>query len=539
MKNYCLGGGAFPRVPGLLLALLVAGVVLGLAACSPAAPEAPQEAKTYAVADPTGDWGFPSPYAHYSRGPGYVRLSFLFDTLVWKDAHGLIPALAEKWEYLEGENTYLFHLRPGVTWHDGEKFTAGDVVFTFDYMRQHPYPFADTTVVKKAEALDELTVKLSLAAPYAPFLTNIAGTVPILPQHIWKNVEDPGRWRAPEALVGTGPFKLLDYNREQGTYLYEANADYYWGKPRVERLQFIKIGPQVAVSALHRKQVQVAEIPPELVEEAKRQGLVVLSGSHDWVAKLMINHRKEPLNNAVLRQALAYAIDRQALVDTCLRGHGLPGSPGLLPPDSTWYEAPAEQYPYDPEKAEELLRGLGYVRRGDYYEKGGQVLELELLVRGDSAPAGGSPGEREGELIKAQLERVGIKVNLRSLEAKTLDNRVAEWQFDLALSGHGGLGGDPEILNRVILGQGFNSARYQESQELNQLLQAQVREMDVAKRKALVGRVQEVYARELPALPLYYPTWYWAHDGSVNLYYTAGGVGSGVPIPLNKMAFVK
>lgn len=466
-------------------------------------------------------------------------MSFIFDTLVWKDAQGLVPALAESWEYLEGENAYLFHLRPGITWHDGQKFTAGDVVFTFEYMRRHPYPFADTGVVKTAEALDALTVKISPAAAYAPFLTNIAGTVPILPEHIWKDVEDPYQWRAAEALVGTGPFRLADYNQEQGTYLYEANSEYYQGRPQVDRLQFVKIGPQVALSALQQKQVNAGQVPPELVQEAEAQGFAVLSGTHDWVAKLMINHQKEPLSQVEFRQALAYAIDRQALVETCLRGHGLPGSPGLLPQDSKWYNPMVQAYSYDPGRAEEMLTRLGYVRRGAYREKDGRVLELELLVRGGSPMVGGSPGEREGEMIKAQLEGVGIKVNLRSLEAKTLDNRVANWQFDLALSGHGGLGGDPEILHKVILGQGFNSARYQGGQELTGLLQAQLGEAGAGRRWDLVARAQEVYAREMPALPLYYPTSYWAHDGSVNLYYTAGGVGSGVPNPLNKMAFIK
>jgi peptide/nickel transport system substrate-binding protein len=142
-------------------------------------------------------------------------------------------------------------------------------------------------------------------------------------------------------------------------------------------------------------------------------------------------------------------------------------------------------------------------------------------------------------MIKAQLEKTGIKVNLHSLEAKTLDSRVGEWKFDLALSGHGGLGGDPESLNRFISGQGFNSARYRNNGELNDILKQQTSVMDKEKRMELVGKIQEIYAGEIPALPLYYPTWHWVHDGQVNLYYTVQGIGSGVPIPLNKMSFVK
>ncbi|KKM09604.1 ABC transporter substrate-binding protein [Clostridiales bacterium PH28_bin88] len=513
---------------------------LALAGCGGPGSGIGNKEITYTIADPTGDWGFPSPHAHYSRGPGYIRMSLIFDTLVWKDDQGYVPALAKSWQYLKEENAYLLELQRGVTWHDGKKFTAGDVVFTFQYMQKHPYQWVDTTIVNQAEAIDDHTVKLYLSKPYAPFLTNVLGTLPILPEHIWKGVENPEQFQEKEALVGTGPFQLVDYNKEQGIYLYAANENYYQGKPQVGQLKFIKMGEQVAASALQQQQVNAAQVPPELVGALEKEGFQILEGSHDWVAKLMINHRRDPLAQTEFRQALAYAIDRQALVEICLRGHGLAGSPGLLPPDNPWYNPAIEPYGYNPARAGEILAGLGYTRQGDYYRKDGRVLELELLIRGGTAATAGAPGEREGELVKEQLERAGIKVNLRSLEAKTLDSRVGEWQFDLALSGHGGLGGDPQqSLNQSILGQGFNSARYEGSELLNGLLQSQLREMDEDKRRELVAGVQEHYAREMPAIPLYYPTWYWVHDGSVPLYYTTGGVGSGVPVPVNKMAFLK
>lgn len=523
----------------LLAAFVTAGCGAGGTGGGPATGT-PGEVASFTVADPTGDWGFPSPYAHYSRGPGYVRMSFIFDTLVWKDDKQVIPALAEKWEYLPEENAYVFHLRHNVTWHDGEPFTARDVVFTFNYMRQHPYQWVDLSVLQGAEALDEYTVKLVLARPYAPFLDGVAGTVPVLPEHIWKDVTDPLHFTEKQALVGTGPYQLADYNKEQGTYRYVAFDQYYLGKPKVRELRFVKVSGEMAASALRQHRVDLAQVPPELVENLKKEGFEIITGAHDWVAKMMINHHKEPLNNKELRQALAYAIDRRALVDITLRGHGIPGSPGLVPPDNEWYNTGLDgSYPVDPAKVGELLTRLGYVKNGDYYEKDGRVLELELLVSGGGTGTPGAPGERAGEMIKNQLEQQGIKVNMRSLEAKTLDNRVAEWRFDLALSGHGGLGGDPEILNKVITGGGFNSARYTGNDELNDVLKKQLAATDPAERRNLVARVQEIHAGELPCLPLYYPTWYYAHNGKVKLYFTLRGLGSGVPLPLNKMSFVQ
>lgn len=527
---------------GRLLALGIALSLLVFAVTGCGAEKASQEAApsreriaVYTVADSTGDWGFPSPYAHYSRGPGYVRMSFIFDTLVWKDDKGYVPALAESWEYLGDENAYIFKLRKDVTWHDGEKFTAKDVVFTFNYIKEHPYQWVDPSIIVKTEAVGDYTMEVYLSKPYAPFMDNVACTLPILPEHVWKDVQNPEQFQEGEALIGTGPFKLVDYNKAQGTYLYEAYDDYYLGKPKVRQLKFVKVSEEMAASALKQKQVNAASIPPELVDEMKKEGFTVLEGAHDWNAKLMINHKKPPLNEKRFRQALACAIDRKQIVATCLRGHGLAGSPGLLPPDNPWFNPETEQCPYDPTKAQEILESLGYVKKGSYYQKDGKVLELELLVAGGTS----SPGEREGEMIKQQLEKVGIKVNLRSLDSKTRDSMVNEWKFDLALSGHGGLGGDPDILNRTIVGQGFNSARYTSNETLLNLLKKQQQEMNKDERKKLIGEIQKVYAEEVPALTIYYPTWYWVHDEKVKLFYTWQGIATGVPIPLNKLAFVK
>lgn len=493
----------------------------------------------YTIADPTGDWGYPSPYTHYARGPGYVRMSLIFDTLVWKDESGLIPALAESWLYLEEQGAYRFNLRRDVTWHDGKAFTAADVVFTMEYIKRYPYQFVDGAKVREAVAADSYTVDIYLEHPDASFLDSVAGTLPVLPAHIWEDVDNPYEYIHQNAVTGNGPYMLIDYNKAQGTYLYGANPDYYGGEPRFEQLRFVRVSPEMAGSALRQKKVSAAQVPAELVPELAEQELAVVTGSHDWMAKLMINHTREPLDSREFRQALVYAIDRTALVETCLRGHALPGSPGLLPPDHPWHEPGAGIYSHDLGRAGEIIESLGYIKNtGGYYEKDGAVLELELLISGSPGPAG-APGEREGEMLQRQLAAAGIKVNLRSLEAKTLDNRVLEWQFDLALIGHGGVGGDPAVLARLITGPGFNSARYTAHEQLVELLERQGREMDLAERQRLVGEIQVLYAGEMPALPLYYPTWYWAHDGRADLFYTKGGIGTGVPIPLNKIAFVE
>lgn len=488
-------------------------------------------ANTYTIADPTGDWGLPSPYGHYQRGPGYLRMSFVFDTLVWKDSEQFVPALAQSWNYNKDDNSYIFKLHRDVTWHDGEKFDARDVLFTFNYTKKFPYAWSDTSKIKTVETPDPYTVIVKLKEPYAPFMDMIACTLPVLPEHIWKQTDKPEEFTEPGATVGTGPFKLVDYNKEHGTYLYEANESYYGGQPLIKNIRFVKVGKEMTSAALKKGEVNAAAVPPETIEELRNSGLQVITGPHFENAKLMVNHRKEPLSQKEFRQALAYAIDRNQLVQIVKRGHGVAASPGMLPKDSPWYNPSVEQYPYNPEMSKKILEQQGYVLKDGYYTKEGRVLNMELLANPDYS--------REAELIAKQLIKVGIKIDTRSMESKTLDRRVENWEFDLAINGHGGLGGDPEQLNRLILGKGFNSTRFSANQKLNRLLSEQLRETDLTARKKMVQEAQKIYADELPALSLYYPTSYWAHDGSIPLFYTKGGVALGVPLPLNKMSFVK
>ncbi|MDQ1261456.1 MAG: peptide/nickel transport system substrate-binding protein [Euryarchaeota archaeon] len=516
------------RLP--LLGFAATGLLL-LVLCS--AQAADETVDVLTIADATGDWGFPSPYGHYSRGPGYIRMSLIFDTLIWKDASGFVPALAKSWEYLPDEKAYVFHLREGVTWNDGQPFTAQDVAFTVQYIKDHPYSWVDSGIIEEVEASDDNTVKITLKKDYAPFLDQVAGTLPIMPEHVYKDVSDPANFKDDAALTGTGPFKLVNYDKTQGTYLYEANENYYQGAPKVKQIKFVKISLEMSAAALEKGDVDAATVPGETVTDLKKKDFAVVEASHDWVAKIMVNHMKAPFSDAKFRQALYYAIDRQDLVDTGLRGFGLAGSPGLYAPDNQWYNVNQEQYSFDPAKAGQLLKELGYEKKegSRYYTKAGEPEAIELLATATT--------ERQGELIAKQLDAAGFKVNLRSVDAKTLDSLVGAWQFDLALSGHGGLGGDPAILNKVVSDKkSFNSARYDEDAKLIDLLNEQIEEMDPAKRKELVDSAQELIAQDLPALPLYYTDTFWASNDAVSYYYTYGGVGSGVPIAMNKMIFV-
>jgi peptide/nickel transport system substrate-binding protein len=520
----------------LLVAIIILSIsLLVLPACNTDKPlESPPETETqldsYTIADSTGDWGYPSPYAHYSRGPGYVRMNFIFETLVWKNATEFVPQLASDWEYDASDNAYIFELQENVKWHDGVDFTADDVVFTYNYTEEHPYQWVDNSIVESVEALDEYTVKLYLSQPYAPFSQDVVGAQPILPKHIWESVTVPEEFLAPEAVIGTGPYTLADYSKEHGTYLYKANDSYYLGTPAVKELKFVKLAAEMNPAALEDGTVNSASVPAEVLEDIESAGFTVITAPVSWNGKLTINHQKEPLSSKEFRQALAYAIDRESLVQIVFRGNAIAGSPGMVPPTSVWYNPATPQYEYDPEKAKQLIEGLGYQLEGDYYAKDGQPLKLSLIAAADYKDL--------GQFITQQLEQIGIDVDFQTLEGKTVDAKVGAWDFDLSIYGHGGLY-EPSFLERSILGEGFNSARYSSNPELTQLLKDELTEMDTAKRRDMVFQIQELYAEDVPALTLYYPKSYLAHDGSLTLYYTMDGIAVGVPIPLNRMCFVK
>jgi peptide/nickel transport system substrate-binding protein len=387
----------------------------------------------------------------------------------------------------------------------------------------------DNTIVSSAEALDDHTVVFYLSQPYAPFFQTFAGALPILPQHIWEGVTEPETFLGDEAVIGTGPYTLGDYNKEQGTYLYLAYNDYYLGTPAVDEIKFIKISNELTPAALEDGTVSMGSIQADITADFEAQGFTIITTPPSWNAKLTINHQKEPLSSKEFRQALAYAIDRQQLVDITQRGYAMAGSPGLLPPTSAWYNPDIPQYEYDVAKAQELLTGLGYILEGDYFTKDGEVLELSLIAAADF--------QEVGQFIQQQLEDAGINIDFTTLESKTVDSRVGAWDFDLSIYGHGGLY-DPSILKTTILDDGFNSARYTANETLTGLIMGQFNEMDEVARKDMILQAQRLYAEDLPALSLYYPESYTAHDGSLDLFYTIDGIAIGVPIPLNRTAFV-
>jgi peptide/nickel transport system substrate-binding protein len=490
---------------------------------------------------PGGDWGLPTPFTFYPRGPGYIHLSFVYDTLVWKDRQGFVPWLAESWETAPNGATWTFHLRRDVRWQDGKLLTAKDVVFTFDYLRRHPVEWFPLQKIRNVEAPDDFTVVFHMDGPYAPFLGHVAGSIPVIPMHIWRDVSDPRQTTVLDRVVGSGPYRLVLYDKSQGAYAYEANTDFFLGQPQVRKILFVPTGDPVA--ALDRGDVDEAPIPVSLLQRFRNdKKYSLMSGPGYSLLTLLFNTDRHPFSEAVARHAFAHAIDRTALIDHAVPG-GLegarPGSPGFLPPDSKWFDPECQDvYGFDPSGARDLLRSLGIEdRNGDGIceAEDGSPMRFTLITT--------SPYMREAESLKLMLKEIGFAIDLRALDVKTLDAMVREGRFDLALTAHGGLGGAPSVVGGfgVARDEPLSPGTPKDPKYLETARQLLVT-TNPAESAELCKRMQRLYADELPTIPLYYPIGYIAYRSDVfnGWFYTAeGGIAIGVPSPFNKLAFIR
>ncbi|MDR7482238.1 MAG: ABC transporter substrate-binding protein [Armatimonadota bacterium] len=484
------------------------------------------------------DVGFPTPFAFSTLGPGgIVRLSFIYDTLVWKDERGLIPWLADSWRTSPDGTAYVFTLHWPVQWHDGQPLTAHDVKFSFDYYRRHPFRWVDTSIVTKAEVRDRRTVVVRLAQPYAPFLENIAGVVPIIPEHIWRGIEHPEREQDTRMAVGSGPYRLADYRPEAGAYRFTAFEGYFKGRLRIDEVHYTVTPTERQVLAIQTGQIDQAMATTYDVVRAfaGHPYLRVLETEPLSVARLLFNLERAPTSMRPFRRAVAHALDRRRIGETITRGPAPVSSAGVIPPTDPWYNPRVPEYPYDPARARALLRELGYDDRdGDGWleDRDGDRLVVELV----STPI------RDVEFVQQMLKAVGVDLRLRTVDPATRAHLGGEGRFQILLTLHTGSGGDPDYLRTWFTGDEANlfaRGSRMRSPEYLRLARLQLRTLDAGQRRRLIDQMQVMLAEELPTLPLYYRRFFWIYDSrKFSPIATRGGVMNGIPHADNKLAFL-
>ncbi|HEX5501876.1 MAG TPA: ABC transporter substrate-binding protein [Thermomicrobiales bacterium] len=504
---------------------------------------APAPATPRAVARLTLSWwtdiGRPTPFAFIPLGPGgVVRVSLLFDTLTWKDERGIIPWLAARWDVSPDGLDYTFHLRPQIPWQDGRPLTAADVAFSFTYYRDHPFPWEASDMVADAAALDPATARIRLSRPFAPFLENIAGILPVIPQHVWGSVADPLKYAAPDATLGSGPFKLASYKEGAGEYLLHAHDAYFRGRPLVDTLAYVLVPQAQRVVGLQTHAADAILSTDYDVVQAFGHGPTyrALRTPPFSIVRLIFNVDRPPCDRQSFRQAIAYALDRRQIGERVAHGDVVVGNPGVIPPGSPWYNPDVTQYPYDPARARALLDGLGYRAGSDGLRRTpeGQPFAIDFLA---------DPAAADVDVIRVMLRAVGLDVRLITADPKTRTQDMQERRFAMALTAHIGVGGDPDFLRTWYNGQVANAFAYGNvlhDAEYTRLADQQVAELDVARRKALVDRMQAILADELPTLALYHRPFYWLYDPAkwARWFNTWGGIMDGIPLLDNKLAFL-
>ncbi len=490
-----------------------------------------------------GDFGFPSVYTISPKGQGYMTLSYIFDTLMWKDESGLIPYLAEDCSVSEDGLTYTFQLRKGVSFTDGTPFTAEDVKFTFDYMKEHPYKWVSVSMVEEASVVDEHTVEIKLNKTYNPFLSDVAGSLPILPKHIWENVTEPETFTEPEAAISTGPFILENYDAAAGTYTFKANEDYFYGDLQIDKLVIANVSGGDSKEALLSGEIDAA---PNISYKAAMSlkdspEYTVLEGPGLSVTRLYFNFDEEAMAVKEIRQAMYHAVNLDEIVEKAYGGAGYAGSAGHVQPGTPWYNPDVRQYAYDVETAKKMLSEAGAAdSNGDgILEYNGEEMSYTLTFTEND--------EKLAELLVSYMKAVGIELVPQSADDATVKAAISEGNFELAFNTNGSFGGDPVFLSRFatvgadgapsVTGQGGTTW---ESEEYNRIYNESAVEQDDVKRHQQVNELQEIIAEELPCLTLYYKKAVAAYNNTIfdGFYYTPDGISIAVPFIMNKLVFV-
>jgi peptide/nickel transport system substrate-binding protein len=417
----------------------------------------------------------------------------IFDSLARPDRSGnFVGRIAESIEQ-PSPTEIIYHLKHGVRFSDGRELTARDVLFTYNSIlapESMSPKRASLQELKSIEAPDDYTVVMSFAHPYAP-AAEIAseGIVPT-------GTPLPVRGSS-AAPVGSGPFAMIAYSRDESILL--GRNRYYPHPAGAAQVIFFKIVPDPTVRALELAE-GVCDFAPNNIQAdvlpwlAAHRSLEISNTPGSTYRYLSFNFRNPRLRDVRVRRAIAYAIDRKAIVNTVLRGTGRIAT-GMLSPESWAYEGGVTDYSYDPEKARQLLDQAGYPAG----ENGMRGLRFEFKTTPEVA--------RQGEILQAMLQRVGIELTIRTLEFATYYADIQAGNFDLTSLQWVGIN-DPNQYYRVFDSKetpphGENRGYYS-NPAMDQLVEAGKVAIDRDARKKIYAQVQQLAADDLPYVSLWW-----------------------------------
>jgi peptide/nickel transport system substrate-binding protein len=419
----------------------------------------------------------------------------IFDGLVQRDASfHFTPALASTWDQPDPK-TVIFHLRPGVRFHDGRALTSRDVVWTLNSMRNGTVitaKAASYASIDTMEAPDEHTVILHLKQADNFLLTNLStGAMGIVPEGSGKDF-----WRKP---VGTGPFRFVSQQIDQDVVV-ERNTQSWSAAPKIERVRFAVVPDAITMSLELEKgsaDVESNAVPMDALPVlASRSDLEVMDVPGTQVQYLAFNLRDPLLKDARVRQAISCAIDRDLLIRTLMSGHAR-AAKSLLPTTHWAWNNDGPSFNYDPARAEQLLEDAGYKRGKD-------GVRLHLTMKTSTV----EEARLLSSVFQQQLARVGIQLEIRSYEFATFYSDVVRGAFQVYTLRWIGGNEQPDIFSYAFSSarfppKGMNRGHYANAQ-VDALLADAWQNSDQEQRRKDYAQAQQILASELPAVNLWY-----------------------------------
>ena len=420
-----------------------------------------------------------------------------------------VPDLAESWEANTDFTEWTFVLRRGVTWHDGQPFSADDVVFTYDRRMNEEGLTAAFKELQSVEKIDDHTVKFVLSEPLGHFPTLMSYLQFIVPKHILEGKKQVDYTEfSKKNPIGTGPYMIEEFN--SGNYVStKRNPNFYFGAPHIERFVF-KVLPDVntQVAQLRTGELTFATVEPVHVESLKSDPNLVIDPidyvNHYYIAFQILGENtlvgKPLFEDPRVRLALSHAIDRQAIVDKVLLGYGTVAT-GTIPTALGWaYNDTLSPTPFDKEKCLALLAEAGWTPGPDgILQKDGEPLKFTLSV-----DKGNPAREQTATIVQQMFKDVGCDVTLETMDWASFSTE--RWLGEKYDSMHMWwiTPPDPDQFDFYGCDGDDNHPNFCNPEMTEVLLEAR-RTADPEKRKELYFKFQEMEMEDPPVATLYYP----------------------------------
>ena len=442
-------------------------------------------------------------------GESFKVCDNIYDTLVhYKDGSTEIgPGLATNWESSADGLTWTFHLRKGVSFHDGTPFNAEAVLFSLNRQHVKSHPFHDVggsyvywvatglaEIVDTITEIDDYTVQIKLNTAYAPFIYTIA----ITPFSIVSPtaVKESGD-KYSSNPVGTGAFKFVRWDRKDKIVL-EANENYWGGRPKLDRVIFRSIPDNsVRLIELQQGNLHAMEFPnPDDLEQInKDENIELLSQSGMSIGYLAMNMDKSPFDNLKVRLAINHAINKSAIIEHLYQGLGIPAV-NPIPPTMWSYDDSIEDYEYNPKLAKQLLAEAGY-------PNGFETTLWALPVPRPYIP----DGRALAEVLQSELRNIGIKTKIVTYDWGTYLEKTKNGEHDIAMLGWSADLGDPDnffyfLLSKTSAEKPAGNIAFYRSDAMQDILEKARATTDKTKRTSLYKKAQQIFHKDVPWVPM-------------------------------------